>query len=257
METIRIFIGNEPGNEKAEKALHYSIIKNCSSPIEIHWMSDKYKNSIWDNWNKGRDNRLQNSGTGWKTNFSVFRWVIPEICGFKGKAIYLDIDQLVLKDIRQMFELEMGNNAVLSITPERTDVMLMNCEKFNNPIWPSVSKMKPSGKHQKSYRKIVQENLGIGQLDLMYNCLDGKDFDKNKTRLVHYTKMSTQPWHPFPNAMTYKEHNSPEMETLWHQYYNESLKFEIENNYILGSPENLDDNFTIFNSVKNMSSNFK
>jgi lipopolysaccharide biosynthesis glycosyltransferase len=256
IENIKIFIGTEAGNEKAEKALHYSIIQNSSGPVEIYWMSDKYKDSVWDGWNKGREHRDQNSGVGWKTNFSVFRWTIPELCGFKGKAIYLDVDQIILKDIRKMWELPMNNAAVLAIKPERTDVMLIDCEKFNNELWPKIESMKPSGKHQKHYRTIVQEKLGIGQLDLIYNCLDGKKFDKDKTRLLHYTKMSTQPWKPFPQTIQYEEHKNKQVEELWHSYYEESLRFENRFNYKLGSPNNFFDLKTRYELIVNSAAKY-
>lgn len=255
-ESIRIFIGTEDGNQKAEKALHYSIIKNCKSNVDIYWMSDKYKDSVWDNWNKGRDDRTQNSGVGWKTNFSVFRWAIPELCNYSGKAIYLDVDQIVLKDIEQMWNLDIENHGILAINEERTDVMLMNCSKFKADIWPKIQQMKPSGRNQKHYRLLVQKNLSIGILDKMYNCLDGKDFDYEKTRLVHYTKMNTQPWRPFPEAMEYKEHSNKQVESLWYDYYKEALEFEAKNNYILGSPDGFFDLKSSFDRVSNSAAKY-
>lgn len=248
---IRIFIGTEAGNEKAEKALHYSIIKNCKSNVDIYWMSDKYKDSVWDNWNKGRNDRTQNSGVGWKTNFSVFRWAIPELCNYSGKAIYLDVDQIVLKDIEQMWNLDIGNYAALAIKEERTDVMLIDCSKFKADFWPKIQKMKPSGKNQKYYRLLVQEKLSIGTLDKIYNCLDGKGFNPETTRLVHYTKMNTQPWMPFPKVMEYRSHDNKEMENLWFRYYKEALEFEFTNKYTLGSPDNFLDLKSSFKKITN------
>lgn len=235
-DPIKVFVGSEPGNEKAEKALHWSIINTSTVPVEINWMNDIYNGSVWEGWNKGRDHRKQDSGEGWKTNFSAFRWAIPELCGFKGKAIYLDVDQIVLKDIKQMWELPTESYAALAITPIRTDVMLMNCEKFGGDWWPRLKKMKPSGKSQKSYRKLVESNFGIGPLDTIYNCLDGETWDVTKTRLVHYTKMSTQPWRPFPENMDYKSHAVPSLEILWKDHYSSALEFELKNKIRLGAP---------------------
>lgn len=216
MDTIKIFIASEPGNEKAEQTLDWSIRNTTSGPFEITWMTDALPE--WQDWNRGREGRKQNSGVGWKTNFSCFRWAIPELCGFQGRAIYLDVDQLLIKDIRQMWKLPMNDAAYLSIRPERTDVMLMDCSKFNAPWWRSLEYMRPSGKNQKYYRMLVEKNSKVGELDGIYNCLDGDGFS-DKTRLIHYTKMDTQPWNPFPDVLNYRPHKNKQVSDLWHKCY--------------------------------------
>jgi len=229
---IKVFIASERGHEKAEKALHYSIISNTNEGVEITWMKDEQSN-IFAGWNKGRNHSLVNSGEGWKTNFSCYRWAIPELCNFNGRAIYLDVDQLVLADISEFWNLPMNDFAALAIKPERTDVMLMDCSKFSNEWWPKINWMKKSGKHQKYYRTLVQNHNLIGPLDPIYNSLDGCDMSKN-TRLLHYTKMSTQPWHPAPDSMEYKKHKVPFLEEMWWGYYYRALDYEKKNNITLG-----------------------
>jgi lipopolysaccharide biosynthesis glycosyltransferase len=228
MDIIKIFIASEPGNEKAEQTLHWSIKNTTSGPFEIAWMTDILPE--WQGWNKGRDNRKQNSGVGWATNFSCFRWAIPELCNFNGKAIYLDVDQLLIKDIRQMWELPMNDSAYLAIRPERTDVMLMDCSKFKNHWWPSINEMKPSGNLQNYYRKIVSKYCSVGKLDEIYNCLDGENYNES-TRLIHYTNMNTQPWHPFPNVINYKPHKNEQISDLWNKCYELMEKCKLITTY--------------------------
>jgi len=222
MDTIKIFIGSEPGNEDAELVLEWSIKNTTSGPYEIVWMTDGIPNSMWQHWNKGRKNRTQNTTTGWKTNFSAFRWAIPELCNFQGRAIYLDVDQIVLKDIRQMWELPMENCSYLAISPERTDVMLLDCSKFNEPWWPAINQMRSSGRSQKGYRILVGNNTQVGTLDKIYNCLDGVGYS-NDTRLVHYTEMSTQPRMPFLNNIQYNTHKNSMMLEIWNSSYKQAL----------------------------------
>lgn len=229
MDTIQIFIGSEPGNQDAEITLEHSIIKTTSGPFKIHWMSEGIPCSIWQHWNKGRSHNVQNTNQGWKTNFSAFRWTIPELCNFQGKAIYLDVDQIILKDIRQMWELPIDDYSYLAINNVRTDVMLLNCSKFNQSWWPSIQKMKPSGHSQKYYRQLVEKNTEVGTLDKIYNCLDGHEFSEN-TRLVHYTKMSTQPWKPFPQSINYKPHENKIMQEIWDSSFKEAKEFFLEKN---------------------------
>lgn len=232
MNKIKIFIATEPGHEKAEKALEWSIINSTSGEFEIFWMDDG--SGTFSGWNKGRLHNKQNSGEGWKTNFSCYRWAIPELCDFSGKAIYLDVDQIVLKDIRQMWDLDLQNKAVLTIRPEKTDVMIMDCSKFSGSWWPRLSQMKDSGKSQKHYRVLVESLNLIGQMSEIYNNLDGEGFSE-ETRLVHYTKMNTQPWHPFPENLTYKTHKNFFIEKMWHDFYAKALEYEKEHGVILGS----------------------
>lgn len=229
---IKIFIATEAGHEKAEKALEYSIISSTKEEFKIYWMKNEI-GETFSNWNKERDHLRMNSGEGWKTNFSCYRWAIPELCNFQGRAIYFDVDQIVLKDVSQMWNLDMQDKAVLTIRPEKTDVMLMDCSKFTRDWWPRLKWMKPSGKYQAQYRKLVQRKNLVGLLDPIYNCLDGDGFSEN-TRLVHYTKMNTQPWHPSPESMEYFPHKNPAMEALWWKYYNEAIEFEKNTGKILG-----------------------
>lgn len=248
-EHIRIYIGTEPGNEKAEKALHWSIIESSTVPIDLYWMSDKYTGSIWQNWNKRRNTREINTDKGWKTNFSSFRWVIPQACNFTGKAIYLDVDQIVLKDIKQMWNLPLNEHWVLAITQKRTDVMLMNCEKFKHEEWPTAPAMRDSGHSQLIHRKRVQRLGSIGPLDKIYNCLDGEGYTPGTTRLIHYTIMRTQPWHPAPQYIKYESHPLPEVESLWYRYYEKAIQFERKNNVALGSPEKYDSPVNVIGNI--------
>lgn len=223
MDTIKIFIGSEPGNQDAEITLEWSISQTTSGPYEIYWMSEGIPCSTWQHWNKGRDHNKQNTKTGWKTNFSAFRWAIPELCNFEGKAIYLDVDQIVLKDIRNLWELPINNYSYLAINNLRTDVMLLNCSKFENSWWPSISEMKVSGNSQRHYRRLVEKNTEVGNLDKKYNCLDGEGFDE-ETTIIHFTKMTTQPWKPFPQNIKYQPHKNKIMQEIWETSFEQAKK---------------------------------
>ena len=94
-EPIRIFIGTSANNEDsdAEMVLEYSLRKNSSRELMITWMRQTHdESSIWGGWQTQR----------WSTPFSGFRWAIPEACGFSGRAIYMDVDQVNLRDIADL-----------------------------------------------------------------------------------------------------------------------------------------------------------
>ena len=43
-----------------------------------------------------------------ETEFSPYRFVIPEVCDHQGRAIYLDSDMICLADIGELFDAPMG-----------------------------------------------------------------------------------------------------------------------------------------------------
>ena len=55
----------------------------------------------------------------WFTDFTNFRWAIPEVCSFNGKAIYVDVDEIFLRNPRELFDLTIPDGkAVLSLNPQ-------------------------------------------------------------------------------------------------------------------------------------------
>ena len=123
-EALRFYIATDgTAMQKAEMALVYSIQKVCSVPFSVHFMDKHRPNPLWHGWNDKK----------WYTPFSNFRFAIPEVNGFQGRAVYMDVDQIILKDPKELFELEIPEDkAWLALDPSRTDVMLMDCAKFKN-----------------------------------------------------------------------------------------------------------------------------
>ena len=84
---IKLFIGTSANYEDrdAELVYEYSLRRNSSSSLEINWMRlSNQRGSFWSNWNT----------KGWHTPFSGFRWAVPYLCNFKGRAIYTDVDMI-------------------------------------------------------------------------------------------------------------------------------------------------------------------
>lgn len=243
-ETMRIYITTCGPMWRVEKALEYSIIKYCSKPYEIKFLrtgdpgwetNDALNISYTDTdaikrakcWNVGRSHPRPYSGEGWQTPFSCFRFAIPELCQFKGRAIHMDADFLVLKDLRPIFEMEMSGPVM---SPHlRTDFMLIDCSKFQElvmmDLWPTVEQMRPSGKRIEWYRQILEQNLFIAEGDHRWESWDGKGFNQ-ETFAVHYTDMNAQPWRPYPEYFEYPPHPSPHAVSLFWEHYAEALEAE-------------------------------
>jgi len=226
----RIYIGTEPRMWLATEVLKYSIRKYASSEVEIIEM-DYSLGGDWTDWDMGREpgnpaTRTHNPKTGgavWFTDFSSFRYFIPEANNFEGKAIYLDFDQVVLGDIMELFNTDMEDHAVLSLTSRETSVLLYDCAKFKNlDWWLYGDDMKQSGYNPPIYNALWNKHQRTGQLPVVWNCLDGS-YLCDRTKLVHYTAMNSQPHRPYPEKLNYVRHPVPKMEEIWFDIFYEMI----------------------------------
>jgi hypothetical protein len=197
---------------KAEVALERSIRRATSGPVEI----------VWTDWNVGRRRGLISAepGPGWATEFSGFRFALPEAAGFRGRALYLDVDMLALRDLRELFEMPM-ERPVLT-TPSCSATMLFDCGYFQDKTWwPRLAQMKASGWNIGEYARILKRHGARGDLHPRWNCLDGQGFARGDTGIVHFTRRRTQPWRPYPDVFEYEPHPDKALEDLWRKLYEE------------------------------------
>jgi hypothetical protein len=207
MEVIRFFVASDPRMGAAERALAHSIAKNTSGPYEITFM--RAGDPGWDGgpgygstWNIGREPGVPYSRQGWATDFTGFRWAIPELCGFEGRAIYQDVDQLDLGDMRELWEAPLAG-AVKSVG-QKTCVMLLDCARFAQVKgWPALAAIR-GGVSMYHLRALLGKCREIdGSLPREWNMPDKWTPD---TRVLHFTNMRTQPWKPWPEFFDYPAH---------------------------------------------------
>ena len=77
---VRIFVGTEPGQYRAERVFVWSVeqVRDPSRSYEIYLMKDL----------AGFDR------SRWLTGFTNYRFAIPHLAGGAGRAIYNDVDQI-------------------------------------------------------------------------------------------------------------------------------------------------------------------
>ena len=140
------------------------------------------------------------------TGFSFFRYHIPELCQYVGKAIYLDADMVCLSDISALYEMDMQGKGVLSKIKDQTSYytscMVLDAEKLKH--WKIKEWALLINAGLTSYTGIMSgDPTGInhddfGPLDSLWNSFDRFD---ERTKLIHYTTVPTQPWkrpgHPY------------------------------------------------------------
>ena len=231
-EKIYFYVGTHgEENRPAEKALEYSIKLNSSVPYEIEFMDTARGKEAWNGWDKST----------WYTKFSNFRFAIPELRNFQGRAVYLDVDQIILKDPKELANLPIDNDkGWLALDSTRTDVMVYDCSKFKDlPNWPTIEQMKQSRDRIDGY---LSKMMHLWQpLPHHWCCNDGgivseqdnkfqsQPYNKQDTCLLHYTQLDWQPWKPYPKQFSYPPHPHPRAESLWWQMYARSLEEELNN----------------------------
>jgi len=134
----------------------------------------------------------------WLTGFTNYRFAIPEFAGFQGRAIYNDTDQIYLKDPALLFDTPMDGAGFLSINDRDTSVMLIDCQRMRE-VWNPQDVRRLD---RKALEKRARQGRLWGELDGGWNARDS-EFHPERSHLVHFTTLHTQPWRPFPAEFVY------------------------------------------------------
>jgi len=188
-EPIRLFCGADGTNcdLESQMVLEYSVRKYASQPVAIVWMQQA-ASGPYAGWT---------CGTG-RTPFSHFRWSLPAMCGYAGKAIYTDSDFFFLADIAELWAQDVPG-VFLSKQPKKhlgkTCCLLFDCAhaKGHVPDLPTLRAMpEPQGAMTKYFRERPELSTGFTG---NWNALDGDGLalDDPRLKALHYTRMEHQP----------------------------------------------------------------
>lgn len=197
---IRVFVGVDRSQLLAVSVLEYSIKRHTTAEVEVVPMLDLPVPVPVDPRNSQR------------TGFSFSRFCIPKLAGYQGRAIYMDADMMVFKDIRELWNLPF-NGAKIIIQKEvkfqdettqkfgapktrkkQCAVMLLDCDRLDWKIEEIIAGM-DQGRYD--YDQLMSELCILDEEHVQY----GVPFEWNsmehwdkETRLLHYTDVATQPW---------------------------------------------------------------
>ncbi|MEM7222914.1 MAG: mitochondrial fission ELM1 family protein [Pseudomonadota bacterium] len=185
---VRIFLGTEPAQYKAERIFVWSIeqVRDPARVYEVHIMKEL-----------AGFRRL-----GWLTGFTNYRFAIPHFAGAEGRAIYNDVDQVYLRDPAELFDAEMNDHGILAISPGGrldTSVMLLDCARMAG-LWP-LEEAKTRRKNGLIKRAKVAGV--VGELAGLWNARD-QEYRTGESGVLHYTTLQKQPWRPFPKRFVYQ-----------------------------------------------------
>ncbi len=219
VEPLRIFVGTDRESMIATRVLEYSIRKHASRPVEVVPMLDLPVPMPRDEANRPR------------TGFSFSRFLIPGLCNYRGRALYLDADMQVFADVAELWDIPFGPHKVLCTNqPEppaawknfsffhpgrQMSVMMLDCSRLDWDIREIVRGL-DEGKYD--YRRLMFDLCVVppdeiaDALPPAWNHLE--HFEPGKTRLLHYTVGPTQPWRNDENPLR----------GIWEECYREAVE---------------------------------
>lgn len=217
-EPVRIFVGADRSQLVAVKVLEHSIKRHTQLAVEVHAMVDLPV-------------RVPKDPLNWqRTGFSFSRFCIPELAGYQGKALYLDADMLVFKDIASLWTIPFDGSTdgpFDSSTDSSTDsakviiqadlpearqqtnqkvgapaqrvkqcaVMLLDCDRLT---WKIDAIINGFDRGDYDYEKLLYDLCILTEPEIKYAvpfCWNSMEhYAPGETALLHYTDMATQPW---------------------------------------------------------------
>ena len=219
---VKVFIGSGEVSLIERKTAIYSLRKNTKEDLDIYVFNGTH-NAIELN---DAEPFLAPMSLRVKyhniTEFSLYRYLIPRLCDYQGKAIYIDSDIICLTDIAELFNTPMNGADFLARRAETAgtehwglSVMLIDCEKCRFDLEQIIADLEAGLYSMTDFSWmspafLARHSYNIGELSPLWNQFDQWD---EKTKLIHYTNLDTQPWR-FPNH-PYGE--------LWFTYFKEAM----------------------------------
>ena len=195
---IHVFVGCAANHEDAESqaVLEYTLRLHASEPVDITWMKlskdpeSPFYSDAGDGWNT----------TKWATPFSGFRWAVPWLCKFKGRAIYMDSDFIVMADIAELWHQKFRpGKAVLakgSLASWRMCLSMWDCAEARHCMLPMSKLIVDAGAHKAMTQRFLDNSQVVQDFAGQWNCLDGEGYasiNDPEIKAIHYTSMRHQP----------------------------------------------------------------
>ena len=223
VEPVRIFIGSGEASVLERKVLMYSLHKHSTRRMDIRVFNGTHNTIEHAGGFDPAPLSLRTKYRSGDTEFGLYRYLMPELCGRAGRALYLDSDIVCLSDIGVLFDspLDGADFAGMPFTTannERrwtTAVMLVDCERLEFDLELIFDEIDRGLYDQGDFMQISPRFLAthpyrVGTFNPAWNSLDTADHD---TKMIHFTNMYTQPW----------KHRNHAFGAIWFQYFREAL----------------------------------
>ncbi len=202
----KVFVGYDPREDIAYQVCKHSIARRNKEVLVRPLVQKELREAGW--YTRPVDPLSS-------TEFTFTRFLIPELCDYKGWALFMDCDMILLTDIQELFDQADEKYAVMcvhhdytpreglkmdgqkqSIYPRKnwSSVMLFNCGHPSNKQINSsvVNDTNITGKYLHRFSWLKDSE--IGELSHEWNWLTDwyKEPEDVKPKLLHYTEGG--PW---------------------------------------------------------------
>lgn len=184
---IRLFVGVGANNEdlEAQAVLEYTARKYCSEPLEITWMRQA-ATGPWSGWA---------CRTG-RTPFTHFRWSVPSVCSYQGRAIYTDVDFFFVADLAELWHQPIPNVALVRNATGKlsTSCILFDCAKAKGHV-PSIEELRLMPDAHGAVLNYFRTNWHLLAPTVgNWDCPDlrATTLADPELKAVHYTRIETQ-----------------------------------------------------------------
>lgn len=187
---VRVYVGSQEAQMLAVKVLEFSIRERTDAEVQVYPL---HESRVEFPQPKDPQNRP-------RTPFSFQRFYIPALRGFRGRAIYLDSDMQVFRDIMELWALPFDGADLLAARElgergrrPQFSVMLLNCAELR---WNLSDIVAALDRGELTYETLMYE-MAVARkiraaIDPSWNSLEC--YVPGETGLLHYTDMPTQPW---------------------------------------------------------------
>lgn len=196
---VRIFVGTDRSQMIGVKVFEYSVKRHTKLPVVVTPMLDL-------GLPVPKDPRQRQ-----RTGFSFSRFAIPRLSGYTGRAVYVDADMMVFKDIEELWTLPFNGAKVICqeelpdhisksskmAAPDKRvkqcSVMVLDCENLKWVPEDIIAGLDTDYTYEELMQQlcILEESEVNYNLPIRWNSLEHYD---ETTCLIHYTDMPTQPW---------------------------------------------------------------
>lgn len=188
---MRVFIGYDSNETVAYHVLANSIIRQSSIPVSITPLILKQL-------------PMTRAKTEFQsTEFSFSRFLVPHLCDFKGKAVFMDCDMLFRMDIANLWKQSSDKDAPVSVVkhdyiPKSENKFLdQKQSNYQKKNWSSLmlfnnefcKQLTPEVVNKESGMFLHQFEWAdrVGELPLSYNHLVGEYKPNPTAKIVHFT----------------------------------------------------------------------
>ena len=193
---LQVYIGYDPKESVAFYTLAHSILRRASAPVAIAPLMQSQLKGLY----------TRPRGPTESTEFSLTRFLVPALSGYRGWSVFMDCDMLCRADIVEL-EAHIRRQPDKAVLVCKHDYVPKTERKFLGQVqtryprknWSSLmvfnnercAKLTPGYVNSASGLELHRFNwlddAAIGELPLEWNWLVGEYPPKAEAKIVHYT----------------------------------------------------------------------